>query len=140
MQNLLVQSGSLGFAKGTLLSGSVDDNEVVLIDYDLDGDLDVIADLGSSPGSPPAGSREEPGVKLGAGGLSWGRRSGDAPRSEPGRRTAPHFLEPRPPRHIFANRGSRDSRRAVRKPNRAHPIPSPRAPEDPIRCRTTWTA
>ncbi|MEE8147905.1 MAG: VCBS repeat-containing protein, partial [Longimicrobiales bacterium] len=42
VQNLLVENGALGFAAGTLLPGAVDDNEVVLIDYDQDGDLDVM--------------------------------------------------------------------------------------------------
>ncbi len=49
VESLLVQSGSLQFAAGTPLPGSVDDNEVALLDRDLDGDLDVlIGSLGSN--------------------------------------------------------------------------------------------
>lgn len=40
--NDLVPSGTLGFTAGPTLSGGQDDNEIGLIDYDMDGDLDVL--------------------------------------------------------------------------------------------------
>ncbi|MEZ5974538.1 MAG: VCBS repeat-containing protein [Planctomycetota bacterium] len=49
ISNLLVQNGSLGFQVGTPETGSIDDNEVVLLDYDNDGDFDpFIGSLGST--------------------------------------------------------------------------------------------
>lgn len=46
MQNMLAESGTLGFAMKTAL-GQDDDNDVAFLDHDLDGDLDVvIASLG----------------------------------------------------------------------------------------------
>lgn len=48
MRNNLVESGSLGFQAGNTQNGNVDDNEVVLMDYDNDGDLDAfIGSLGT---------------------------------------------------------------------------------------------
>lgn len=47
MRNNLVESGNLGFQAGSPQNGNVDDNEVVLMDYDNDGDLDAfIGSLG----------------------------------------------------------------------------------------------
>jgi len=42
MRNDSIPSGSLSFAATGLLGGSGDDNEVVLVDYDNDGDLDPL--------------------------------------------------------------------------------------------------
>lgn len=42
MRNDLEESGSLGFTSGTLQPGNVDDNEVAFLDYDVDGDYDVL--------------------------------------------------------------------------------------------------
>jgi len=47
--NQFVPSGTVSFPNGSTLPPGVDDNEVVLIDYDNDGDLDsMIGSLGSS--------------------------------------------------------------------------------------------
>ncbi|MCB9610107.1 MAG: VCBS repeat-containing protein [Polyangiaceae bacterium] len=47
VRNQLVENGSLGFSLGSPESGSLDDNEVVLLDFDNDGDLDAfIGSLG----------------------------------------------------------------------------------------------
>ncbi len=44
----LIETGSLGFTTLTPLNQGTDDNEIALIDYDMDGDLDVlIGSLGS---------------------------------------------------------------------------------------------
>lgn len=48
IRNDLVESGALGFTSGSPFSGSVDDNEVTFIDFNVDGRLDVlVASLGS---------------------------------------------------------------------------------------------
>jgi len=41
IQNRLAPTGALAFLAGAVYPGSVDDNEVALGDYDMDGDLDV---------------------------------------------------------------------------------------------------
>ncbi len=38
----LTETGSLGFTTGSLQPGNVDDNEVAMIDYDVDGDYDML--------------------------------------------------------------------------------------------------
>jgi plastocyanin len=49
MQNQVVETGSLDFTAGTALTQGVDDNEIGLIDWDNDGDYDVIVgSLGSN--------------------------------------------------------------------------------------------
>src|SRR5262249_23148630 len=48
VRNDLVPGGSLSFTNQPALPGSVDDNEIVLVDYDVDGDYDVlVGSLGS---------------------------------------------------------------------------------------------
>lgn len=48
VQNQLAESGSLAFTTGSVQPGNVDDNEVALFDYDVDGDYDVfIGSLGN---------------------------------------------------------------------------------------------
>lgn len=48
VRNNLAETGSLAFSTGAVEPGNVDDNEVALFDYDVDGDLDVlIGSLGS---------------------------------------------------------------------------------------------
>jgi hypothetical protein len=48
VQNRLVPTGSLAFQAGAAQPGSVDDNELALHDYDMDGDLDVfVGSLGA---------------------------------------------------------------------------------------------
>lgn len=42
VQSQLAESGSLAFTTGQTQPGNVDDNEVALFDYDVDGDLDVL--------------------------------------------------------------------------------------------------
>jgi plastocyanin len=42
VKNNLVPSGSLSFTNQSALPGSVDDNEIALFDYDVDGDYDVL--------------------------------------------------------------------------------------------------
>ncbi|MCK6448438.1 MAG: FG-GAP-like repeat-containing protein [Planctomycetes bacterium] len=47
-RNEKVASGTLGFTKMTPVPGSVDDNEIALFDYDVDGDYDaIVGSLGS---------------------------------------------------------------------------------------------
>jgi hypothetical protein len=47
VRNDLLPSGSLGFTAGSPQPGSVDDNEIMLLDFDNDSDLDVfVASLG----------------------------------------------------------------------------------------------
>ncbi len=41
VENRLVPTGALAFQTGGVQPGSVDDNELALFDYDMDGDLDV---------------------------------------------------------------------------------------------------
>jgi len=41
VENRLVPTGALAFQAGGVQPGSVDDNELALFDYDMDGDLDV---------------------------------------------------------------------------------------------------
>ncbi len=49
VQNELVETGSLSFKSGSPQSGSVDDNEIALLDYNSDGDYDIIVgSLGST--------------------------------------------------------------------------------------------
>jgi len=49
VRNELVETGSLGFSAGTPQNGSVDDNEITLLDFNVDGELDVlVASLGST--------------------------------------------------------------------------------------------
>ena len=49
VRNNLVENGSLSFTAGTPLNGSIDDNEIALLDFDNDGLLDVlVGSLGSS--------------------------------------------------------------------------------------------
>ena len=51
IRNDLVPSGTLGFTAQPSLAGNVDDNEVALFDYDMDGDYDVfIGSLGGTEG------------------------------------------------------------------------------------------
>jgi plastocyanin len=40
--DLIGGGGSLGFTNQTLQTGNTDDNEIVLLDYDVDGDFDVV--------------------------------------------------------------------------------------------------
>ena len=48
VSNDLVETGSLSFTTGTTQPGNVDDNEVALFDFDVDGDLDVfVGSLGN---------------------------------------------------------------------------------------------
>ena len=42
VRNNLVPSGTLTFTNQSLLAAAVDDNEIALIDYDMDGDSDVL--------------------------------------------------------------------------------------------------
>jgi len=42
VRNNLVPGGSLSFTNQPAFPGSVDDNEIVLVDYDVDGDYDVL--------------------------------------------------------------------------------------------------
>lgn len=42
VENRLVPTGALSFVKGPTVPGGTDDNEIGLIDYDMDGDLDVL--------------------------------------------------------------------------------------------------
>ncbi len=42
VRNNLAETGSLSFAAGSTQPGNVDDNEVAYIDYDVDGDYDVL--------------------------------------------------------------------------------------------------
>ncbi|QDV06053.1 FG-GAP repeat protein [Planctomycetes bacterium Poly30] len=66
VRNDLVETGSLGFTAGSVQPGNVDDNEVALFDYDIDGDLDVL--IGS------LGNRER--VYRNDGGLSFANATG----------------------------------------------------------------
>lgn len=42
VRNDLAETGALGFTSGALQPGNVDDNEVAMIDYDVDGDYDML--------------------------------------------------------------------------------------------------
>lgn len=61
VRNNLVETGSLGFTTGALEAGNVDDNEVALFDFDVDGDFDIL--VGS------LGNRER--MYLNVGGLNF---------------------------------------------------------------------
>lgn len=69
MRNELARTGTLGFTTGALQAGNVDDNEIALIDYDMDGDFDIL--VGS------LGPRER--MYRNDGGLSFSLASGVLP-------------------------------------------------------------